>query len=77
MIGTKTFALAEALVFAHGSNARAEAERHLLLMASNAETAKSHLWEDVVHVLPIAVDRVSRFPVIAQDSISTEQIAVC
>ncbi len=76
MIGTKTFALAEALVFAHGTNARAEAERHLLLLAANAETAKSHLWEDVVHVLPEAVNRGPRFPIL-QDSISTEQIAVC
>jgi hypothetical protein len=77
MIGTKTFALAEALVFVHGINARTEAERQLSLVSQEASVTAAHLWEDVVHILPIAMDRAQRFAPIPPDQVPEQVAALC
>jgi hypothetical protein len=77
MIGTKTFALAEALVFVHGINARSEAERQLSILGHEASDAAALMWEDVVHILPIAMNRAQRFAPIPPDQIPEQIAAHC
>jgi hypothetical protein len=77
MIGTKTFALAEALVFVHGINARTEAERQLSILGHEAGETAAHMWEDVVHILPIAMSRTQRFAPIPPDQVPEQIAAHC
>jgi hypothetical protein len=77
MIGTKTFALAEALVFVHGINARSEAERQLSILGHEASDTAAQMWEDVVHILPIAMGRAQRFAPIPPDQIPEQIAAHC
>jgi hypothetical protein len=53
MIQQKTLALAQALVFVHGSHAREEVDRQRALFRDTEGVSAKELWEEVAHVLPL------------------------